>query len=119
MVTIESARALAGGGYDWGRKLVVQLTPEEMPAAMGVLMGLENAIKFAQHGSNRDKFVELRRQDGGIMIVTGQRSTIYAVPVRAATVYYLLDLFCKALAIGDARRSVADVLALARGIHAG
>lgn len=119
VVTIESARALAGGGYDWGRKLVVQLTPEEMPAALGVLMGLKNAIKFAQHGSDRDKFVELRRQDGGIMIVTGQRSTIHAVPVRAATVYYLLDLFCKALAMGDARRSVADVLALARGIHAG
>ncbi|CAM3839103.1 hypothetical protein [Polaromonas hydrogenivorans] len=35
VVSIDSAHALAtSGGYDWQRKLVIQLTPEEMPAVI-------------------------------------------------------------------------------------
>ena len=50
VVTIESARALPGGGYDWGRKLSHQLTPEEMPVAIGVLMNLTESARFGQDG---------------------------------------------------------------------
>jgi hypothetical protein len=117
VVTVESARAMQGGGYDWRRKLTIQLTPEEMPAAMAVLMGLSSAVKFAQHGADHDKFVELRRQAGGLLLVTGQQSNFYAVPVKSAQLYYLLDLFCQAL--GESGRTVTDVLALARASQSG
>ena len=62
VVTIESARALGSaasdghrsrggsGGYDWGHKLTVQLTPEEMPGAMAVLMNLCPSVRLGQHG---------------------------------------------------------------------
>ena len=66
VVTIESARALPGGCYDWGRKLTLQLTPEEMPVAIGVLRNLTESARFGQHGAQRDKFIELRRQAGGL-----------------------------------------------------
>ena len=115
VVTVESARALAsGGGYDWGRKLTVQLTPEEMPGAIAVLMNLSASVRFGQHGADRDKFVELRRQEGGMVIVTGQGSTAYAVPVKTGTLYYLLGLFAQAMAEGLESRSIAEVLALVK-----
>lgn len=123
VVTIESARASAqcsnggtGGshGYDWGHKLTVQLTPEEMPGALAVLMNLCPSIRFGQHGPARDKFVELRRQDGGMVLVTGQGSAVYAVPVKTAQLYYLLCLFARAMAKAMPGSSVADVLALVK-----
>jgi hypothetical protein len=116
-VTIESARALASGGYDWGRKLAVQLTPEEMPEAIAVLMNLSSAVRFGQHGGQRDKFVELRRQDGGMVVVTGQTGTAYAVPVNASMLYYLLALFAQAMAGGLPSQSMAEVLALVKATH--
>lgn len=114
VVTIESARALPGGGYDWGRKLAVQLTPEEMPAALAVLMNLAESVRFGQHGAQRDKFVELRRQAGGLLVVTSQGGAAYAVPVRTGALYYLLALFARAIAQGLPGGSVAEVLALVR-----
>ena len=118
VVTIESARALPdASGYDWGNKLMVQLTPEEMPLAAAVLMNLSPSARFTQHGAERDKFVELRRQEGGVVLVTGQGGAIYAVPVRTGVLYYLLSLFCRAMARGLPGSSVAEVLALIKAVH--
>lgn len=117
VVTIESARALGTGGYDWRRKLVIELTPEEMPAAMAVLMGLRETVKFGLHGTQRDKFIELRRQENGLLVVTGQAGANYAVPVRSSAVYYLLNLFCQAMAKGINGGSISDVLVLMRNIN--
>jgi len=117
VVTIESARALGSGesgGYDWGRKLTVQLTPEEMPGAVAVLMNLFPSVRFSQHGAARDKFVELRRQDGGMVFVTGQGNAVYAVPVKTGQLYYLLGLFARAMAQGLPGGSVAEVLSLVK-----
>lgn len=118
VVTIESARALPdGSGYDWADKLTVQLTPEEMPLATAVLMNLSALARFGQHGPERDKFVELRRQEGGLVLVTGQGGTVHAVPVKAGVLYYLLSLFCRAMARGLPSGSVAEVLTLVKTAH--
>ena len=114
VVTIESARALAGGCYDWGRKLTLQLTPEEMPVAIAVLMNLSESARFGQHGTQRDKFIELRRQAGGLVVVTGQGGAVYAVPVKPGALYYVLGLFAQAMAEGLPTSSVAAVLALVK-----
>lgn len=122
VVSIDSAHALAsGGGYDWPRKLVIQLTPEEMPAVVATLMGLTPSVRFGHHGAGRSKFVEVRRQAGGLVMVTGERALNYSVPVPASTIYYVLDLFCRAMAMGmdvdKPERSVSDVLMLVRNAH--
>jgi hypothetical protein len=118
VVTIESARALPdASGYDWSHKLMVQLTPEEMPQAMAVLMNLSASARFGQHGPDRDKFVELRRQEGGLVVVTGQGGAVYAVPVKTGSLYYVLALFSRAMARGLPGSSVAEVLALVKAAH--
>ena len=122
VVSIDSAHAHgAGGGYAWERKLVLQLTPEEMPAVIATLMGLTPSVRFGHHGAGRDKFVEVRRQDGGVVIVTGEKALSYSVPVPSATLYYVLDLFCRAMSMGMEEdkpgRSVADVLMLVRSAN--
>jgi len=49
----------------------VQPTPEEMPAALAVLMGLAPAARFAHHGVGRSKLFEVRRQAPRPVIVNG------------------------------------------------
>ena len=118
VVSIDSAQALgAGAGYAWERKLVLQLTPEEMPAVIATLMGLTPSVRFGHHGANRDKFVEVRRQESGLVIVTGEKALSYAVPVPAATACYVLDLFCRAMAMAAPGRSASDVLMLVKSAH--
>jgi hypothetical protein len=122
VVSIDSAHTSGtGGGYAWERKLVIQLTPEEMPAVIATLMGLTPSVRFCHHGAGRDKFIEVRRQEGGLVIVTGEHALSYSVPVPTATLYYVLDLFCRAMAMsmeGDKPgRSVSDVLMLVRSAH--
>lgn len=118
VVTIESAHPLAGGaGFDWRRKLVIQLIPEEMPGIIATLIGIQESAKFGHHGSDRTKFIELRRQNGGIVVVTGDQDVSYTVPVRTTTVYYVLDLFCRAMAMNAPGRTVTDILALVKSVN--
>jgi hypothetical protein len=118
VVSIDSAHALGtGGGYAWERKLVIQLTPEEMPAVIATLMGITPSVRFGHHGAGRDKFVEVRRQEGGLVIVTGEKALSYSVPVPTASIYYVLDLFCRAMAMAAPGRSVAEVLLLVKSMH--
>ncbi|MBC7377058.1 MAG: hypothetical protein H7346_06430 [Burkholderiaceae bacterium] len=126
VLSIDSAHAFGSGeGYDWARKLVIQLTPEEMPGLIATLMGIKSSVRFGHHGARRDKFLEVRRQEGGLVIVTGEQATVYSVPVSTASVYYVLDLCCRAMSTGmgsstevDAPwRSVSDVLMLVRNAH--
>jgi len=117
VITIDSAHALLGSGYDWQRKLVLQLTPEEMPAIIATLIGITASVKFGQHGVDHSKYIEVRRQESGIALVTGDHGVNFPVPVPTATVYYLVDLFCRALAMSTPGRPVSDILALVKSAH--
>ena len=80
-------------------------------------MGLTPSVRFGHHGTNRAKFIEVRRQEGGLVIITGEKSLSYSVPVPTATLYYVLDLFCRAMALNGAGRSASDVLMLVISAH--
>ena len=118
VVSIDSAHALpAGGGYAWERKLVLQLTPEEMPAVLATLIGITPIVRFGHHGADRAKFVELRRQERGLVLVTGEHAAVYSVPVPTATLYYVVDLFCRAMSMDGSGRSAEDILVLVKAAH--
>lgn len=118
VVSIESARPLANGGYDWNNKLSLQLTPEEMPEVIAVLLGLVGEVTFSNHGSDRNKSVTFKNQEGGMLVSTSTRSdAYYPVPVKRSVVYFLLDLFCRAMAAGTPDRKPSDVISLVRGIY--
>ena len=127
VVSIDSAAAYSthgthsttSGTYAWERKLVIQLTPEEMPAILATLMGITPSVRFGNHGADKSKFIEVRRQEGGLVIVTGDNAASYSVPVPTRTAYYVLDLFCRAMAMSQngPGRSASDILALVRSVH--
>ncbi len=116
VVSIESARATKEG-FDWSKKLTFQLTPEEMPEVIAVLLGIRQEATFNNHGTDRNKGLSFRNQDDGLQVVATWRGDIYPVPVKRPVMYYLLDLFCRAMAHGYPDRKASDVIALVRGIY--
>ena len=55
-LNLESAARAAGGeGFDWERKLIVQLTREELPEVLAVLLGRLAETEHRFHGPRRDK----------------------------------------------------------------
>lgn len=113
VVSVESASSKGDGTYDWGGKLVFQFTPEEMPVALSVLLSLRTSAKFANHGQDHRKFLELRWQESGLVVITGDGRTNFAVPVPHEMAYYLLMIFCTALAV-DPLKSAAETIAFVR-----
>ena len=47
-------------------------------------------------------------------MVTGRGGSVYAVPVKTGTLYYLLTLFAWAMAQGLPGRSIATVMSLVK-----
>ncbi len=113
VVSVESASSKGDGTYDWGRKLVFQFTPEEMPVALAVLLSLRPAAKFSNHGQDHRKFLELRWQESGLVVITGDGRANFAVPVPHEMAYYLLMIFCTALTV-DPIKSAAETIAFVR-----
>ena len=87
----------------------------KMPAVIATLIGLPPSVRFGHHGADRAKFIKVRRQEGGLVIVTGEHSVCYPVPVPAGTVHYVLNLSCRAMTMPG--RSVSDVLMLIRSAY--
>lgn len=51
------------------------------------------------------------------MLVTGEHASVYPVPVPTAILYYVLELFCRAMTMNAPGRSVSDILALVKAAH--
>lgn len=58
-------------------------------------MKLCHSVLFGRHDLAKNKIIELRRQDGGVVLVTGQSSSVYAVLIKTAQLYYLLNIFLR------------------------
>lgn len=51
------------GGYDWGKKLVLQLTPAELQLATALFLGLvEHPVEGRNHGPGHNKWFSMERQ---------------------------------------------------------
>lgn len=63
-VVLEAARAMVGdGGYDWGKKIVLQLTPAELQLATALFLGqIDHPVEGRNHGPGHNKWFSLERQ---------------------------------------------------------
>ena len=87
---IEAARATAPRKYDWGQKLSLQLTREELPVIAATVLGLLPRCAYNNHGPNQDKGLEIVHQGTHLYVRLFQKERgVVAVPVTAADSYAL------------------------------
>jgi hypothetical protein len=52
------------GGYDWGKKIVLQLTPAELQLATALFLGqIDHPVEGRNHGPGHNKWFLLERQE--------------------------------------------------------
>lgn len=88
-VVLEAAKAIAGDGcYDWGKKIVLQLTPSELQLATALFLGqIDNPVEGRNHGTGHNKWFSLERQEerfaGTYKVVIGDGRDILIVQIGA------------------------------------
>lgn len=82
-VMIESAPKLSEESkqYNWSEKTSIQVTKQELPYFIMVMLGLTKDCKFDSHGAANDKGFQIERQDRGVFFKTFAKSKLHPVQV--------------------------------------
>ena len=68
--------------YDWGKKLIIQLTADEVPQLLAVLYGFAPGAQFSNHGQSKVKWMSLENQEKSIYMRAGDKDVpILVIPV--------------------------------------
>lgn len=67
--------------YNWREKTSIQITKQELPHFIMVMLGLINHCKFDSHGAANDKGFEIERQQKNLFFKTFARGALHPVPV--------------------------------------
>ena len=71
-----------GKAYDWSKKLIIQLTADEVPQLLAVLYGFAPGTQFSNHGQSRVKWMSLENQEKSIYMRAGDKDVpILVIPV--------------------------------------
>lgn len=93
-VCIEAADATGPKQYDWGNKIRVQLTRDELPVTTAVFFGWLPRCEYKNHGEDNSKGFSLEDQgDKLFMRVFARGRQVKAVPIPPEDAFYLAQLF--------------------------
>lgn len=71
-----------GKAYDWSKKLIIQLTADEVPQLLAVLYGFAPNAQFSNHGQSKVKWMSLENQEKSIYMRAGDKDVpILVIPV--------------------------------------
>lgn len=67
--------------YNWRSKTSIQITKQELPHFIMVMLGLSKHCKFDSHGPANDKGFEIERQPKNLFFKTFAKGQLHPVPV--------------------------------------
>ena len=101
-----------GADVDWSKKIVIQLSDQELPLLCGLFMGYIPSLHIQRPG----KGIELERQLGNIYIkASSGRGVLYSLPAGIGDTFKLSTLFLKQLKLQSGLQDETLILAALRG----
>lgn len=90
------------GGVDWSSKIMIMLTSKEVALIAAVVMGQMQSVRFAGHGSNNEKWIEVTEsQDPGylgtIKVTMAQGKDIRNCSITFNDILEVLAIFNRAM----------------------
>lgn len=113
---IEVAQA-AGEGYNWQDKIMLMLTPAELPLVLGLFVGYLDKLELKGHGRQQEKAMTLTNQGDQFfvtMIMRGRPPR--AVPVPAKDSYPVLTMLLRQMLKNDPLLSAQLILQFSKRI---
>ncbi|ULQ47127.1 hypothetical protein JN531_002305 [Flagellatimonas centrodinii] len=98
-VSVQGAPAVAPQKYDWGQKIVLQLTQAECLNVLAVLTGLRPRFEARAHGTENDKSFAIEVQASGKFYgkVAQKDRGLFGVPIESADAVRVAGLICRQL----------------------
>jgi hypothetical protein len=101
-----------GADVNWSRKIVIQLSDQELPVLCGLFMGYIPRVHFKRPG----KGIELERQPGGIYIkASAGHGALFSLPAGIGDSFRLCALFLQQLRLQSGIGDETLLLAALRG----
>lgn len=98
-VALDAAPSVGQRQYNWQKKVRLQMTRNELPVVLAVLLGFKQSCEFKNHGQDNSKGFSMERQQGGKIFIKvfAKEEGVKAVPVEATDVFYVTALFMRQL----------------------
>lgn len=114
-VRIEAAPATGPRAYNWGQKIAVQCTVKELPIVLATIMGWMPSVRFAAHGADNKKGFSFEHQNGGKLFAkVWDARGARMVPIAAADLFGIADLFVRQMLKGKPHMSHEGLLVMVR-----
>lgn len=112
---IEAAvRTTKADRFDWERKIILQLSDDEVLQVLAVLRRWLNKVEIDNHGGMRDKRITLSAQPTGYLISVRQGNRARVVPIPTFEAFSIVSLALKALMENAPHMGAEMILEMAR-----
>lgn len=118
-VALDAASATGPKQYDWAHKIRLQLTRNELPVTLCVLVGYLPKAEFKNHGPANDKGFSIEHQGDKLFVrVWARDQGVKAVPMSRDDAFYVVGLFLRQLCLAAPWLSAGDQLQVAGRVFA-
>ncbi len=119
-VSVQGAPGTGPLTYDWGRKVVVQLSDIECINVISVFLGLKQSYEVKSHGPEKDKQFSIELQSKGTFYMkVGQlQKGLYGVPVPFEGAMKVLPLFLKQVQLNRPWMTCGEIMQMAKDVSA-
>jgi len=118
-VALDAASAIGPKQYDWGHKIRLQLTRNELPATLCVLVGYGPRAEFKNHGPANDKGFSIEHQGDKFFVrVWAKDQGVKAVPLSREDAFHVAGLFLRQLCLAAPWMTAGDHLQVAGRVFA-
>lgn len=118
-IRLEAAKAIGERKYDWGNKITIQLTRDELPCVAAVFLGILPRTEGKNHGvgDQQGKGFEIEHQGNKLFIkVFAPQKPPCAVPVSPEDAFTVAGLLVRQIRKGKPWLSGNDIMAMLRAI---
>lgn len=93
-VSLDAADATAPRQYNWGSKIRLQMTRDELLVVAGVLFGMIPSCEYKNHGEDNSKGFSIEDQGDKLFVkVFAKDQKVKAVPVTPEDAFYVAQIF--------------------------
>jgi len=113
-VAIDAAMATGPRQYDWGKKIRIQLTRQELPATLAVMLGFNRSVEFKNHGTENNKGFSFEDQGDKVFGKVFSPDGVRALPITPEDKFYIAMIMARQLAKNYQGNSVTDIINILR-----
>lgn len=115
-MSIDAATSTGPKQYNWVNKVKIQMTKEELPVALAVLLGILPGCEYKNHGEANNKGFSIVDQGESFFVRVFSPEGVKAVPMTPEDAFRVAAAMLKQLHKNHAELSTGDLITLIRVI---